>query len=248
MTLFLASVRDRREAEVALGSGADIIDLKDPARGALGAVNLAEVAATVRLVAGKAPVSATVGDLPMQAPLLREAVRRVADCGVDYVKLGIFPGGDPHRSLEALASEAGNALLILVAFADRPSDFDATTAAASSGARGVMLDTAGKLSGSLPDVLDDEALTLFIAGAKRHGLLAGLAGSLRARHVPRLLQLRPDVLGFRGALCKGEQREAPIDPEACRSLRKLIRGVDIPAGEARRITRAGVVLSESAQA
>ena len=40
MTLFLASVRDVAEAETALLAGADIIDLKDPAQGALGAVDL----------------------------------------------------------------------------------------------------------------------------------------------------------------------------------------------------------------
>ena len=39
MTLFLASVRDVAEAETALLAGADIIDLKDPAQGALGAVD-----------------------------------------------------------------------------------------------------------------------------------------------------------------------------------------------------------------
>ena len=39
MTLFLASVRDVAEAEIALLAGADIVDLKDPAQGALGAVD-----------------------------------------------------------------------------------------------------------------------------------------------------------------------------------------------------------------
>ncbi len=37
MTLFLASVRDAAEAEIAIGAGADIVDLKDPGQqGALG--------------------------------------------------------------------------------------------------------------------------------------------------------------------------------------------------------------------
>jgi (5-formylfuran-3-yl)methyl phosphate synthase len=38
MTLFLASVRDEAEAEIALLNRADIVDLKEPAHGALGAV------------------------------------------------------------------------------------------------------------------------------------------------------------------------------------------------------------------
>src|SRR5712691_8352699 len=50
MTKFLASVRDVSEAEIALAAGADIIDLKEPARGALGAVEPAIIAAAVRRI------------------------------------------------------------------------------------------------------------------------------------------------------------------------------------------------------
>ena len=65
MTLFLASVRDPAEAELALAAGADIVDLKDPGQGALGAVAPGVIAACVAAIAGRAPVSATIGDLPM---------------------------------------------------------------------------------------------------------------------------------------------------------------------------------------
>ena len=40
MTRMLASVADAAEAEAVLQLGADIVDLKDPRRGALGAVSL----------------------------------------------------------------------------------------------------------------------------------------------------------------------------------------------------------------
>jgi len=66
MTLFLASVRDAGEAEMAMTAGADIIDLKDPHSGALGALNLKTIASCVRSIARRAPVSATVGDLPLE--------------------------------------------------------------------------------------------------------------------------------------------------------------------------------------
>ena len=52
MTRFLASVRDAEEAELALETGADIIDLKEPNRGALGAVDEKTVELCVRAVAG----------------------------------------------------------------------------------------------------------------------------------------------------------------------------------------------------
>jgi dihydroneopterin aldolase len=51
--------------------------------------------------------------------------------------------------------------------------------------------------------------------------MVGLAGSLKAEDVPDLLTLAPDLLGFRGALCRG-RRSASLDPASCASIRALI--------------------------
>ena len=89
MTLFLASVRDEAEAETALLARADIIDLKDPAQGALGALDLDTTRRIVSVVAGRVPVSATIGDLPMHRSPIHHTVLQHAACGVDYVKFGL---------------------------------------------------------------------------------------------------------------------------------------------------------------
>src|SRR5262245_25208383 len=89
----LASVADLAEVELALPH-ADLIDLKDPAQGALGAWPPARIGKAVRLVAGRKPVSATVGDLPPVAGILGAAAIATAAEGVDIVKLGFFAGGD----------------------------------------------------------------------------------------------------------------------------------------------------------
>ena len=47
MTLMLASVADAAEAEIALIEGADILDLKNPADGPLGALTPAVIRAIV---------------------------------------------------------------------------------------------------------------------------------------------------------------------------------------------------------
>ena len=52
--------------------------------------------------------------------------------------------------------------------------------------------------------------------------MSGLAGSLEAPDVPRLLLVRPDVLGFRGALCHAHDRRGAIDPPAVALIRDLI--------------------------
>jgi dihydroneopterin aldolase len=223
MTLFLASVRDAAEAEIALAGGADIIDLKHPETGALGALAPAAIADCIGQVAGRAPVSATIGDLPLDVTAtLREAVLGTAKLGVDYVKIGIFPGAGAERCLRALAPEAAALRLILVLFADAMPNFDAIELAARMGAQGVMFDTLGKTAGTLPDHISYIALAGHIASAKAEGLIVGVAGSLRARHVPGLLALEPDLIGFRGALCLSGDRTQSLDPARLSTIRALI--------------------------
>ena len=91
MTLLLASVTGPEEAELALDRGADIIDLKNPAAGALGALATETVRACLSVVGGRRPVSAVAGDLPMQPDVIVAAVEALARTGVDYVKVGLFP-------------------------------------------------------------------------------------------------------------------------------------------------------------
>jgi dihydroneopterin aldolase len=221
MTLFLASVRDEAEAAIALLAGADIVDLKEPRRGALGALDPDTTRGIVSLGGGRAPVSATIGDLPMHPEPIGDAVLQKAACGVDYVKFGLFPDGNARRCLAALRPLARRVPLIVVLFADRLPDFDAVAAAAAMGAAGLMLDTADKSSGSLLAHLDPRRLANFVREGKSHGLTVGLAGSLTAADVPKLLTLAPDLLGFRGALCNGS-RGASLDPAACATIRALI--------------------------
>jgi uncharacterized protein (UPF0264 family) len=222
MIRFLASVRDPLEAEIALAAGADIIDLKEPSEGALGAVKRSVVVETVRGVAGRAEISATLGDLPMNPLIVADAVENGSSLGVDYLKLGLFSDGDPLGCLAALAARRRGPRLIIVLFADRMPAFDAIAAAASIGAYGIMLDTADKSSGSLLDHLEIETVARFVQAAKTRGLSVGLAGSLKPEHVPELLALGPDLLGFRGALCRGRARSGMLDEQACRAVRALI--------------------------
>ncbi len=58
----LVSVKNAEEAMAALAGGADLIDAKDPAAGALGAVSLDVLRDIHSTVAGLRPVSAALGD------------------------------------------------------------------------------------------------------------------------------------------------------------------------------------------
>ena len=66
------------------------------------------------------------------------------------------------------------------------------------------------------------SLEKFIARCHARGLLAGLAGSLEAPDVPRLLPLAPNLLGFRSALCRAGDRKSELDPQAIALIRGMI--------------------------
>jgi dihydroneopterin aldolase len=222
MALLLASVTGPDEAALVLAGGADIIDLKDAARGALGALAPDVLRATVAAVGGRRPVSAVTGDLPMEPDVIAAAVVRTAETGVDYIKVGLFPGPKRPECIRALASLARSTKIVGVMFADRGADNGLLELMAEAGFAGAMLDTAGKGAGRLLDHMDVPALRLFIAACRQRGLMAGLAGALEPPDVPRLLLLEPDYLGFRGALCVGRDRAARIDPQAIAVIRELI--------------------------
>jgi len=222
VTGLLASVMSADEAETVLALGADIVDLKDPRRGALGALPLDVVREALVRVAGRRPVSATVGDLPMEPDRVAAAAARTGETGLDFVKVGLFPGGDRLACLDALAVQAAQGLsLVAVMFADQGPDFTLIERLAERRFAGVMLDTAGKRGGGLLSYLDEAVLRDFVQRANAAGLLAGLAGSLALGDVPALLHLGPDYLGFRGALTGGG-REASLDPPAIAALRGAI--------------------------
>jgi len=222
MSLFLASVTGPDEAEIAERNGADIIDLKDSRRGTFGAVAPDVVAATLAAVERRRPVSAVAGELAMEPDRIVRAAVALAEAGVDYVKVALF--AEPQRAdcIRALSTLARRVKLVGVMFADDGFDAALLPLMASSGFAGAMLDTARKTGGRLLDHMSIAALGGFIDDCRRHSVMGGLAGSLEAPDVPRLLLLAPDVLGFRGALCRDHDRTGGIDAAAVDVIRALI--------------------------
>ena len=223
MTGFLASVSSTDEAQLVRSLGADVIDLKDPNQGALGALDEHKARSIAALIDKKTTLSATIGDLPAYAAELESAVIRMHACGVDIVKVGVFDKSLSPFSLSALDRLTDrNIRIVLVFFAEFfPVEVDFEKLK-GMGITGVMLDTCDKASGNLREKLDDETLAKFVNNVERAGLLSGLAGSLSREDIPPLLRINPDYLGFRGALCKQHKREMQIDCTKVSAIRKLI--------------------------
>lgn len=233
----LASVRDLGEALAAAEAGADLIDLKEPGAGALGALapeRIEQIVAVLRTRHPGLPISATVGDLPARrAKEILARVARVAECGVDYVKVGLWPSPAAPGLLDALAHCGANVVPVLVA--DDGVDIALTQQALARNAfPALMVDTADKGRGSLLQRRPLGELAAFVIAVRAHGCLAGLAGSLRAEDATALLELEPDFAGFRGALTRGERAER-LDP---RKVRELRRRLAAHAGAAGRLAAA----------
>jgi uncharacterized protein (UPF0264 family) len=221
----LASVADLTEAALAAAGGADLIDLKDPRAGALGAWPPALLGRAKAAIGYRLPVSATIGDLPMAPGALVAAAAAVAAADVDFVKVGFFAGGDHVACAGALGRVARQgARLVAVLMADQGPDLELLPILAEAGFAGAMLDTADKQAGGLRRHLDDADLAGFVRSTRGLGLLTGLAGSLTVADIAPLAALRPDYLGFRGALCEGG-REAALDPQALGRVRAAMGAV-----------------------
>ncbi|GFO70997.1 (5-formylfuran-3-yl)methyl phosphate synthase [Bathymodiolus japonicus methanotrophic gill symbiont] len=226
MSRMLASVNNLEEALIALQLDVDIIDLKQPELGALGALQTPQVQIIVEQIQRAKPVSATIGDLPMQAELIFNAVSNMADTGVDYIKIGFFPGQDWTKVITKLATLTQTRIkLIAVLFADQQPDLNNIEQFSQAGFSGIMLDTMNKASGSLTQVMPLATLQHFVHTAHQQQLLCGLAGSLRASDIQILLPLQADYLGFRGALCEQHQRTAKLDPAAILKIKASIAAV-----------------------
>ncbi len=228
MTKLLVSVRNVDEALVAAAGGADFIDLKEPRAGALGGLPLATIRAVVaarrdpggRVPSGRLPISATIGDLPLD-PLaaVLDQVRAVAGCGVDVVKVGIPRCDRAPAALRALAQ--CDAAIVPVFIADAGLDVAHLQLACTLPFAGLMVDTFDKAAGSLFDRMDDAALAAFVGQVRGAGLLVGLAGALRMTDLPRVRTLAPDFAGFRSAVCAGD-RDGMLDPARLQLLARAM--------------------------
>jgi (5-formylfuran-3-yl)methyl phosphate synthase len=222
----LVSVVDAGEARVAAAAGADVIDVKDPSRGALGEAAPAVVRAVRDATPLHLPVSAALGDGPFVPAAVAALAAESAASGAAFVKLGLRETSlaSAAASLRAVRGRLPDAVQLVVAgFADfgragAPSPLALPELAAAAGAQGCLLDTAVKDGRGLFQWLDEMELEAFVAACRARGLLSALAGSLRAEDLARLAPIGPDLVGVRGAACIGDRVGGRVDAERVRAL------------------------------
>lgn len=233
MTLLLVSPGNPSEATTAYEGGADIIDVKNPKEGSLGA-NFPWIISEIReAVPSEIPVSVAIGDFPYLPGSASLATYGVIQAGADIVKVGIKGPGDKEEAVDLMEKVVKSASedyskVVACGYGDyeRAKTIDpmlVPEVARESGADIAMLDTAVKDGEPLTHFLDFEELENFIRKSHSHGLEAALAGSLGFEEISKLKDLGPDVIGVRGAVCQNNnRREGKISEESVRSLKELL--------------------------
>jgi len=206
MTRLLVSVRDQVEAKIALSAGVDLIDIKEPSRGSLGASSPRLWHDVVQLCWDECPVSAALGEL-----LTDEAERLASQTfGLRYAKVGLAGCAAtddwPQRWRAWIDALPDGVSAVAVAYADAqravaPSADMVLNEAIALGCQALLFDTHQKDRGNLFDHLSCSQLHGLIGKAHAHKLLVVLGGSLDANALPVVRQLQADYLAVRGAVC-----------------------------------------------
>jgi (5-formylfuran-3-yl)methyl phosphate synthase len=198
----------------------DIVDVKKPDEGSLGA-NYPWVIREIRaLVPADIPVSATLGDVPYKPGTVAQAALGAACAGATYIKVGLMGCVTPGQGIEvmrgvrrAVKDYNPDALVVASGYADAHrvgcvSPLAIPYIAQESGSDVAMLDTAIKDGKSLFDHLPVDLCARFVALSHEADLLAALAGSVKAQHLEALTAIGTDIVGVRGAVCEGGDRNA----------------------------------------
>lgn len=235
----LVSVRDASEAERAVGGGAEIVDAKEPARGSIGQVSPETLVAIRRVVPDDTGMSAALGDATSEADVAH------AFLGVRvplmYVKLGFRDLSDRARVTRLLACAVaqadqlpGQPAVIAVAYADfhRAASLAPEVLAGllrEAGAGGLLIDTCFKDEGDLFRHMTPAELSDIAARLAADDLTLALGGSLDASHVKLARQAGAQILGVRGAVCRGE-RTGAVSEALVRQLASAIEREASPIG------------------
>ena len=224
----LVSVVDADEARTAAAAGADIVDVKNPAEGSLGAPSPAVIAGVRAAVPAELPVSAAIGDMPNLPGTAALAALGAARSGATFVKVGLWGASteaDAVELLRAVVVGVPGAVVVAAAYADARRVPHAPLSpellprvALAAGAGVCLLDTAVKDGRGLLEWLSPEALAAFAAEAHAAGLQVALAGALRREDLPVVRDAGADIAGVRSAACRDGLRSGRLDAERVRAL------------------------------
>ena len=224
MAGLLVSVRNATEAAAAEAGGADLIDIKEPRRGALGAASPTVVRSIVQQVGGRLPLSVALGELPDVA----DPAQLLDSSSIRFAKVGLACAPRKWRQdwRDLLSGFPAHVRAVAVAYADygeagAPPFLEVLEVGAQLGCTALLIDTFRKNRGGLLEHLKQAALRQVIELAREQGMITVVAGSLDVASIRTVLPLEPDFIAVRGAVCQG-RRDGELDLQKVRHLAGLV--------------------------
>ncbi|MFX1478975.1 MAG: (5-formylfuran-3-yl)methyl phosphate synthase [Promethearchaeota archaeon] len=217
----LVSVRSLEEVSPAMKGGADIIDLKNPNEGSLGAA-FPWVIKELRNYDKNMKLSVAIGDMPNLPGTASLSALGAAFCGADIIKVGLRGPQNEEDGLfllkqvvKAVKNYDPGILVVGAGYADSRNyngidPMKIPLVCKKAGTNFAMLDTLSKDGRTLFDFLNLTELESFVNEGHKLGLLCALAGSLKVEHIKTIHQLGTDVIGFRGAACSENDRKLGV--------------------------------------
>jgi uncharacterized protein (UPF0264 family) len=228
MTRLLVSVRSADEARIALDCGVDLIDVKEPNRGALGAADPAVWREVLEAVAGRVPVSCALGELGENTSANAASI----PSGVRFAKVGLAGAADQpnweRAWRESVERRPAGCVVVAVVYADAtaagsPNPERILATAIEHSCAAILVDTYEKSAGDLFSHWPVAELAAYLSQARSSGLLTVVGGGLVWKSLGIALGLPADYLAVRGLAC-GEGRTSGLDRAACQALARKVHG------------------------
>ena len=193
--------------------GADIIDVKNPTEGPLGANFPWIIQDIVKIVPNDIETSCTIGEMPNCPGSISLAARGAATIGVNYIKVGLSGLRKKQETINFLINIVKSVKdynskikVVITGYADakkigsiNPLMVPKITSKVQADV--AMIDTAIKDGSSLFNYLNEHQLNNFINEANKFKLITALAGSLKKEELAKVYSLGADIAGIRGAAC-----------------------------------------------
>ena len=230
----LVSVLDETEAREAVEGGVDIVDVKNPVEGALGASLPRIVEAVKKVVPKNVELSMAVGDVPDLPGTVSLAVLGAIQLGVDYVKVGLYGPRTIERAYclmkevcEVVKFYGPKTKIVLTGYADFRrvgclSPQEILKVAEKVDIDVLMIDTKVKDGKSSFEFLDENELKSFTKKAHQMNLTVALAGSLSKNDVMKAGRIGVDIVGFRSTVCGGDRINGRVQRKLVEELTQLV--------------------------
>ncbi len=223
----VVSVSCPHEADSAIRGGADLIDIKDPTRGSLGAASPHVWEGVVGEIAGRKPYSMALGELTE----IESTFSFGSLAGAQFAKVGLadsleLPNWKSKLSWVREQLPSGTRLVAVV-YGDwqrgrTPSPTAILKFAHRNRCSGILFDTVQKDGSTLFDHLSQAEIKPLLSEANAKKLFTCLAGSLTLTTLPLALALDPDYVAVRGAACLAGDRQGSVDASCVRKISNLV--------------------------